>query len=515
VPDWGNQLSLFQTRQPAFWLFVSVLAICAILLAGQQFEYLRYSPLAFVVGAILLALFAVPIFLLIGVLDLFEREPLSLMVGAFLWGAIAVFPLALATNNALLELWVKLFGSGIGIGWIAAIVPPPVEEILKFLGVVTIFLIARGEFDDVLDGFVYGALVGLGFQITEDMFYFFTHFIGPAQGVNEIGALIEGYWIRIISSGLYSHPLYAGLSGMGLAYWATRTDQPLQRRQLFLVGGLLLAIGLHVFWNAPFLNSLLGNNPGPLNWLIFSAIKGIPLLIFVLLMIRLATHREQAYFQAVMGPGLGTDLVTPTELHDLSDLRSRFMSRRAMRARKGAIGSKLLSRLQREQIRYAMLATQSVDNRDTLLAAQRELIRSLRAELDAVPDVPRPVVVVPVVQAQPVFVAPAPSTPTPASTPATTPTAAPVTAAAAASQVTTPVAAPVPPVGPVGWVPTHRAAAPGQQSWDQPDPSRPMTPLAGNLDLQVVQRIGDWARVVAVNGWSGWVDARLLTPMQR
>ena len=106
---------------------------------------------------------------------------------------------------------------------------------------------------------MYGALVGLGFQITEDMFYFFTHFIGPAQGANEIGALIQGYWIRVISSGLYSHPLYAGLGGMGLAYWATRLDQPLQRRRLFLVGGLALGIGLHVFWNMPALNFLLGD----------------------------------------------------------------------------------------------------------------------------------------------------------------------------------------------------------------------------------------------------------------
>jgi hypothetical protein len=42
-----------------------------------------------------------------------------------------------------------------------------------------------------------------------------------------------------------------------------------------------------------------------------------------------------------------------------------------------------------------------------------------------------------------------------------------------------------------------------------------MTPLAGYLDLMVVQRVGDWARVVASNGWTGWVDARLLIPIQR
>src|SRR5258708_3924797 len=210
IPDWGNQVSLFQTRQPAFWLYVVVIAIGAIFLASQEFTYLRYSPVTFVIGVILLALFAVPIFVLVTILDLFEREPLSLMLGAFVWGAVAVLPFAIATNDALVELWVKAFGTGIGIGWIVALVPPPVEESLKFIGIVVIFLIARSEFDDVLDGFVYGALVGLGFQIAEDMFYFFTQFVGPAQGVDEIGALIQGYWIRIISGGLYSHPLFAG-----------------------------------------------------------------------------------------------------------------------------------------------------------------------------------------------------------------------------------------------------------------------------------------------------------------
>jgi hypothetical protein len=188
-----------------------------------------------------------------------------------------------------------------------------------------------------------------------------------------------------------------------------------------------------------------------------------------------------------MGPELGTDVISPDEMRTLSGLRSRFNSRRAMRTRKGPVASRLLSRLQREQLRYAMLATQTVDNRETLLAAQRELIRTLRAELNAMPDIPQPVVVRRVAAA----------------------------AQPSGAQWTGVVAAPAGPAAPAGWQPTHRAAAAGQQSWDQPDPSRPMTPLAGGLDLLVVQRVGDWARVVAINGWSGWVDARLLTPIQR
>ena len=59
------------------------------------------------------------------------------------------------------------------------------------------------------------------------------------------------------------------------------------------------------------------------------------------------------------------------------------------------------------------------------------------------------------------------------------------------------------------WAPTHLAPPDGLQSWDQPDASRPMTPLAPGLELAIVQRIGDWAQVRAINGWSGWVARRL------
>jgi hypothetical protein len=36
--------------------------------------------------------------------------------------------------------------------------------------------------------------------------------------------------------------------------------------------------------------------------------------------------------------------------------------------------------------------------------------------------------------------------------------------------------------------------------------------LGGRLELVVIERAGDWARVGASNGWSGWVDGRRLVP---
>jgi hypothetical protein len=49
------------------------------------------------------------------------------------------------------------------------------------------------------------------------------------------------------------------------------------------------------------------------------------------------------------------------------------------------------------------------------------------------------------------------------------------------------------------------------QAWAAPDPAAPVTAnLAAGVELAVAERRGAWARVVATNGWSGWVDGRLL-----
>jgi len=62
-----------------------------------------------------------------------------------------------------------------------------------------------------------------------------------------------------------------------------------------------------------------------------------------------------------------------------------------------------------------------------------------------------------------------------------------------------------------GWSPTHAVPAGGLPAWAEPDPARPpVTSLAQGLDLVVEKRSGAWARVRAVNGWTGWVDGRQL-----
>ncbi|MEI5525401.1 hypothetical protein WB401_12600 [Streptomyces brasiliscabiei] len=61
-----------------------------------------------------------------------------------------------------------------------------------------------------------------------------------------------------------------------------------------------------------------------------------------------------------------------------------------------------------------------------------------------------------------------------------------------------------------GFLPTHVVPPGGQSAWDAPDQSRPTVALDALLPVQLLERRGDWGRVLCANGWSAWVDGRLL-----
>jgi hypothetical protein len=58
--------------------------------------------------------------------------------------------------------------------------------------------------------------------------------------------------------------------------------------------------------------------------------------------------------------------------------------------------------------------------------------------------------------------------------------------------------------------PTHVVPPRGLPAWEAPDPARPTAPLDAFLPVALAERSGDWGRIVCSNGWSAWVDARLL-----
>jgi hypothetical protein len=125
----------------------------------------------------------------------------------------------------------------------APISAPIVEEIAKAMGVLVIFWLLRAEFDNVRDGIVFGALVGVGFNWFEAALY-------VAQTYAESGIPPYGLQLgaRYALLGLGGHAMSTGIFGafLGIAIQTRRR----WIRILAPIAGLILAIAAHMVNNA-------------------------------------------------------------------------------------------------------------------------------------------------------------------------------------------------------------------------------------------------------------------------
>ena len=347
-----------QPHEPAFWFYLVIVAATGVVAVAQQDLFRQISLSGWVLSWALLALYALPIFLLVYFLDLYEREPLPLLFAALVWGGVAATTLAAIANTGWGLVVARIGGPEFAARWTAALTAPPVEEAMKGIGVVMIYLIARDEIDDALDGFVYGAVCGLGFAIVEDVFYFMGVFGGQPSGV------LHGFFLRVVASGLYSHVLYTGLVGMGIGYLVSRREtRPLNQRVWLCAGLCTAAVFGHFLWNSPILDFF-----PPQPWtggdlllvLVATAVKGLPLLGFVAIAVALARRREVGWLRATLGSEVGREGVSAEELRLLESPQRRRRNRTEMRRRAGGGAASLLHRLQREQVALARSSPQIV-----------------------------------------------------------------------------------------------------------------------------------------------------------
>src|SRR6266550_3952771 len=133
---------------------------------------------------------------------------------------------------------------------------PIAEETAKAMGVLLIFWLLRPEFDNMRDGIVYGALVGIGFNWYEAALY-------VAQGYAESGVPPYGLQLggRYALFGLGGHAMSTGIFGafLGIAIQTHRR----WIRILAPIAGLVLAIAAHMVNNAlPLLAALAAISAG-------------------------------------------------------------------------------------------------------------------------------------------------------------------------------------------------------------------------------------------------------------
>jgi protease PrsW len=376
------QRSLFQPREPAFWVYLAFVTYGAFRMVGALVELTEISRSGWALSWVLVIVYALPLGVLIYRLDLYEREPLSLVIGAFAWGALAATAPALDAAGWD-QLVARVFGQDVAARWGPALTAPVIEELLTGAGVVLICLIGRDEIDDVMDGFVYGALCGLGFAVVEDVLYFMAAFGGSPGGV------LEGFYVRIVSSGLYGHVLYTGLTGMGIGYLVSRReDVPTKKRVAVAVALFLAGVLGHALWNAPVLD--LGPTPpfslaDKLLLPVDLAVKGLPLLLVVVIGVSLARDRERRWLDRSLVPEIGREGISAEEFEILRDPNLRRRALSEMRRRAGRRAAALLRRLQREQVNLAMIVSRAPTPDDPAIEREREYCRSLRDALAAIP----------------------------------------------------------------------------------------------------------------------------------
>jgi RsiW-degrading membrane proteinase PrsW (M82 family) len=333
------------------WLLVGLLVIGAVRLGAMVTAPLARYPVAMTTAFVLFALYAVPFVIFILGLDQHEREPPLLLAAAFAWGAVVVTAAAVPANVAADSLVAKVVSPRFAALWGPAIAGPTVEEPLKLLGILVVALLGAAQLNSVVDGIGYGAMVGLGYQVMENISYAAVAVQTAGTG-DRIEPVFSTFVVRGVLGGPWSHTAFTALAGAGIGYAVVRVDRSPAARAgaaaLCLAGAWLGHFG----WNSPLLADGFGlGTPGQLVVLV---VKGGPVLALALVLVHLARRREGDYYATLLSGLADSRIVTPTERHAISSPAGRAALRRAAYARAGAAGDRAVRRLQECQARLAI-----------------------------------------------------------------------------------------------------------------------------------------------------------------
>jgi protease PrsW len=227
--------------------------------------------------------------------DRYEREPIWLTTVAFIWGAVPAVIVSLFGEWVLGWPWIDAPDSIASAIMEGAVIAPIVEELAKGLALLLIFLIIRREFDGVLDGIVYGALIGFGFAMTENFFYFIGAY--DAGGFGQLSVVI---FLRAVLFGL-NHAFYTGLTGIG--FGLARVFRAPAAKTGWILLGLLLAMITHSLHNLG--ASLAAVDVSGLGLSLLVAAAGIGLVFVALL---LAWQHERNCIRNELAEEVGTML---------------------------------------------------------------------------------------------------------------------------------------------------------------------------------------------------------------
>jgi protease PrsW len=222
----------------------------------------------------------VPMFMfavLVNWLDRYEKEPKLLLGAAFVWGVVIAGGGAFILNTAFgIGIYALTGSEGAAEFGTTSIIAPIIEEGLKGLAVLAVFLMFRNEFDSVLDGVVYAAVTAMGFAALENVLYIYRN------GYLESGW--EGLWtlviIRVVLVG-WMHPFFTAFTGIGLAI--ARMSRNVLVKIIAVPTGYAIAVTAHAFHNT--FSGLIGGVEGFVAGTFVDYLGYAAMIVFIIWMI--------------------------------------------------------------------------------------------------------------------------------------------------------------------------------------------------------------------------------------
>ncbi|WP_159449389.1 PrsW family intramembrane metalloprotease [Demequina sp. NBRC 110051] len=356
-------------RSLVFWAGAAVTLYGLVTWMPLVIAGMRIQPATGVLSGLVWLMYGLAFMLVLYRMELFDRRSPLTVLGALAWGAFAAPGLASIAAPAMHD--VVAAALPIDEAWVSSFAAPLVEEPLKWLGIVALALIPGARLRSAADGLFYGAVVGLGFQVSESFMY--SAILSSDGTAATVWAMLL---LRGVIGGLWNHPTFSGMAGAGVGYFFNASAGP-WRRWGVLVGTLALAVTVHGFFNTPIVNA---------NAFVSSIVKGVPVLLLFLWVLRWAHLRERRTFAGLAADVVPDDLVSPADFRLLATRRIRQEVRREAAKRAGKPAVRTLKYLQGAQL--ALLTATHEDGwgspRTLELSADVRLIQTdLRAIYDA------------------------------------------------------------------------------------------------------------------------------------
>ena len=170
-----------------------------------------------------------------------DARPPSLLIASLLWG-ITGAAFVSHTLNDLARAWLDVVAGPQARALTATLVAPAIEEAAKASGLGLLRSVRPRSIATIRDGIVYGALIGVGFVVAENLIYLaFAALQGGESG------LARSVYLRGLVAGA-NHAVFTATVGAGIG--GVRAAIAPRARVAALSAGIVAALAQHLAWNA-------------------------------------------------------------------------------------------------------------------------------------------------------------------------------------------------------------------------------------------------------------------------